>query len=380
MIKYLVFTIILFLPFCVQAQEYALYYTVNDSLKIGIMGAPYGSYSSEFGISFGLSAHIFEKNLSQNIYAGQDFWMRIDGEYSLINEKGLTFEGRLPFRKIKQLLSYELTYKSLPRTYHGIGGNTDKKNEYHYTKEYYRFAGNWTRAITGSAHLGMAWDLSSYQNTDLDSLISYPKIEGFDNPYKAISIGPVFIYNTKTPNNFPSSGSYYKNEILFYNKALSSDYDFVTWKQEFQYFYRLFEAGRINASPTENRPKQDHILATQIISQNTFGEVPFHYLPEQGGASLMRGLSTGRHIDKQYLAAQTEYRSPFIFWRVSAVSFLATGISYKDLNDIKIHNLNFTGGFGLRFALDKQERVNARADIGFSKDGMQIYLKFGESF
>jgi hypothetical protein len=166
------------------------------------------------------------------------------------------------------------------------------------------------------------------------------------------------------PNNFPENGFLYKNQVLFYDKKINSDKKFIILNQEIHYF----------------RSVQNHIIANQIIANNTFNDRPYHYLPEQGGSNIMRGLRTGRYIDNHFLGAQTEYRSPYIFWRVSGVCFVASGLSYKGINDFHSKNINLTGGFGVRFALDKSERINLRGDIGYSKEGYQIYLKFGEAF
>ena len=128
--KILIFLLILFLCSHANANEFALYYTVNDSLKIGFLGAPYASFTSEYGVSGGITIHIFEKNLSKEIISGQDYWMRIDGEYSENNERGLTLEGRIPIRTINQLIYYELSHRYKPKEYYGIGGNTNKDNAY----------------------------------------------------------------------------------------------------------------------------------------------------------------------------------------------------------------------------------------------------------
>ena len=362
--KIMLIILICLLPIVVYSNDYALYYTINDSLSIGLMGVPFASYSSEFGGSVGVSLHIFEKNLSKSIRSGYLYGMRIQAEYSESSERELTFEGSIPFRRINQLVEFELSGMKKPKLYYGIGGSSDRSQEYSYTYIHYRFLGSWIRSIFRNLDAGITWDFSNYRNTDLDTAVTYPDIPGFYNQYNAIGLGTNLVYNTKHPNNFPTSGYYYLNQILLYDDMISSDYNFITIKQEFQYFHSI----------------KNHVIANQILSINTFNEVPFHYYPVQGGSRLMRGLSTGRYIDKQFLGGQTEYRSPFLFWRISGVSFLSGAISYRGLNDFKKDYFHITGGVGIRFAIDKSERVNGRFDIGISEDGWQVYLKFGEVF
>ena len=346
------------MPIVISGRDFALYHSVSDSLLIGITGIPYSAYSSDKGLSFGLSIFLFEKNISSNMLPGQDFRMRIDGEVSTEKEQSLSIDGAIPLRQKKQRINFNLEYKSNYNDYHGIGGNTPKEPIAEYKKERYTFNGNWVRFFKDYMSAGVAWDITGVDVTDIEQTMLY---SGFS---RAFGVGAVFTLNTKLPNNFPTVGYYYNSELIFYDKIFNSDDNFITLNQEFQYIVS----------------KNNHIIAKQIISKNNFKDTPFHYLPEQGGSKLMRGLKSGRYVNEQYLGAQAEYRSPIFFWRVSAVCFGATAISYKGINDFDSENLHFTGGFGLRFALDKSERVNLRVDIGFSHEGQGIYLKFGEAF
>jgi|GEM_PF-2303516 len=376
--KKIIIIFLLIIPICVFSNEFALYYTVHDSLQIGFFGAPYVSYTSDSSFSLGFSLLIFEKNLAEKILAGQDFNVRVDIRYSYEEEREFFIDSRIPIRNFYQNIYLKLEYKTAPRIFYGIGGNTTKDDAINYQREQYRFLGDWTRIISKRMSAGVAWDFSGYENEDIDKREernifndSGNTAENFYDFYRAIGFGPTFIYNTRLPNNFPLMGSYYKNVVLFYHKNLGSEYNFITLNQEFQYFYRL---------KSSLFQKNDHVIASQLISNNTFGDTPFHYLPDQGSGNMMRGFSSGRFVDEQYLSVQSEYRSPFLFWRVSSVAFCAAGISYAGIHDFVSGNINLTGGFGLRFALDKQQRVNVRADAGFSKEGYQIYLKFGDAF
>ena len=369
--RILVLYLLFLLPICLFSNEFALYYTVRDSVQIGFFGAPYASYSSETSFSLGLSLLLFEKNQKATIIAGQDFNLRADVRYSFEDEREYFIEGRIPFRRFQQVLNTKLEYKISPRSFYGIGGDTSDENKISYRREQYRFLADWTKIFKNAMSVGVSFDLSGYENTNIvqnsEFGVQSSELLGFDHFYRAIGIGPMFLYNTKTPKNYPLSGMMYKNEILFYQKTYGSDFNFMTMEQDFHYFHRL-------------NFQKDHIIAAQIVSLNTFGETPFHYLSELGSGNMMRGLPTGRYIDEHLLATQVEYRSPLIFRRISAVCFVSTGLVYNSINDFVSDNLHFTGGAGLRFALDKQERVNVRADIGISSEGNQIYLKFGEVF
>ena len=69
-------------------------------------------------------------------------------------------------------------------------------------------------------------------------------------------------------------------------------------------------------------------------------------------------------------------------WKVFGMTFFgAAGEVASKMEDLAFNQLKFSGGGGLRFEVDKNERVNIRFDIGFSKSGPPgYYLTIGEAF
>ena len=232
---------------------------------------------------------------------------------------------------------------------------------------HYKFLGNWEKSLPRNTKIGIAWDFSGQENKpggeiDNGNVYCYPL--GFTGFYRTAGIGPLFIITTKNPDNFPTNGIYFESKLLFYDQKIGSDFNFTTWSEELQLFF----------------PINTHVIANQILYHNTFHEIPFHYYPQQGSSTMMRGYTSGRFLEKQFLGIQSEYRSPIIFKRISAVTFVSSAMSYRTITEARKEYIHFTGGLGFRLALDRKERINARADIGFSKDGYQMYLKFGEAF
>jgi len=358
---------LLLLPPFLCANDYALYYTVNDSLQIGLSGIPYAAYSTDKGASGGLSIILFERNTAQHIKSGQHFRLRLDGEVSTKEERSFSIDTGIPLFNRGHKVSLDLMYKTNQKDFYGLG-NTPQNILNHFTKEQYVFKGNWIKLISNNLKAGVAWDVSGYENSAFESppvaLYGNRKLYGFDSYYTTRGVGAVVVYSDKLPNNFPASGNFFQSQFLVYSKEIDSDYDFFTWESEYHYFLPLGE----------------HIIANQIVSKNTFEQTPYHYLTEQGNANLMRGYSTGRFIDKHLFAVQTEYRSPIFFWRISAVGFVSTALTYKSTRDVMVKNIHVTGGGGLRIAVDKAERINLRADVGVSSEGYMVYLKFGEAF
>jgi len=389
---------LLFILYCsihLLGREYAIYYPVNDSLKIGITGAPFISYYSEVGFGLGLSIISYEKSIKKRDFYKQDFFLRLSADITEEGEFELSIKNSTPIRKYKQNLTSLLEYKKRTIKYYGKDQNPSNKEEINFFPTIYKFICNWERQIVPRIRLGIVCDISGYKNfvnknlNNIDqSIITneiYKETVSLSTPFsisknsdfyltqylydktsffRVVGLGPSILYNSKEPNNFPLKGFYYHNHVLFYNKLIYSDYNFITINQDIQYYISW----------------NSHTIASQIISQNTFKDCPLDYYPSQGGSTFMRGLKINRFIDDHLFGIQSEYRSPIFFWRLSMVGFTSTAISYKSMDDFYISNVNVTYGFGGRFALDKSERINARVDIGFSKEGYQLYLKFGEAF
>jgi outer membrane protein assembly factor BamA len=99
-----------------------------------------------------------------------------------------------------------------------------------------------------------------------------------------------------------------------------------------------------------------------------------------GSDSDMRGYYRGRYRDRQYVAFQTEYRSP-VFWRIGGTAFGGAGDVVPQLQAFRLQELKPSYGLGLRFLIDRQENINLRFDYAIGKDGANgFYVSFGEAF
>ena len=94
----------------------------------------------------------------------------------------------------------------------------------------------------------------------------------------------------------------------------------------------------------------------------------------------MRGYYLGRYRDKNMITFQTEYRFP-VGWRFGGVCFLGFGDVANKIADFSPAEFKYSFGLGLRFMFDKQEKINARLDFGYTKDGdLGVYAMVVEAF
>ena len=177
--------------------------------------------------------------------------------------------------------------------------------------------------------------------------------------------GPVLLLDTRDRLTFPTGGTYAELSATF--TGLAGDYSFGRY---------LLDARRYLA--LDRNPRHRHVLAAQLVSQFHVGDVPFRELAPLGGISLLRGYYEGRYRGRQLVAAQAEYRFP-IWRRFGGVAFGGIGDVGNRLADFQ--HPKAAGGAGLRFAFDRRERLNVRADYGIGQGGSSgLYFSIGEAF
>ncbi len=122
------------------------------------------------------------------------------------------------------------------------------------------------------------------------------------------------------------------------------------------------------------------MLALQALGFLNSGEVPLRSYALLGGSNTMRGYYQGRYRDKNMAVVQAEYRAA-LFWRFGAVAFADLGNVGSELKDLNFQGLKYSYGAGLRFALNKTEKLNLRLDYGIGRNFSNgFYLQLGEAF
>ena len=108
---------------------------------------------------------------------------------------------------------------------------------------------------------------------------------------------------------------------------------------------------------------EDHVRAHYEAHQDTFGP-----LPEDPTARAQAWQTVAFEIRQQ------------LFWRFAGTVFTGLGQIAPDLDDFDDDNLLWSAGFGLRFRLTEQNRMNYRADAAWGRDGFEFYFSLTEAF
>lgn len=353
------------LTFPQQAPHTADHDTTRAKQKGSWVALPVLYSSPETRLGFGaLAMHLFKP-------AGADSLTRTSNIqayilYTLNKQLLISPRYTIFFKNDRYLLQGNMGYFKFPQFYYGIGNQLPQQNEELVDYTLFRLENKFMKKLSPAIFGGLQWNF--YKVFDVtpapEGILSITQPSGWQG-YQASGLGLVAAYDTRDVVVNPLKGSYLEISTTFNNALFGSDYRFSRLHLDARRYYKINKLG--------------HVLALQAIARLTSGVVPFLELPELGGDRLMRGYYEGRYRDKQYLAAQAEYRAP-LFWRIGAVAFAGLGDVAPSLDAFKTGELKPSYGLGLRFLVNKAERVNIRLDYGWGKETSGFYLEITEAF
>lgn len=342
-----------------------VYYHYTDQLqKIGLTGMPYLGYSSDNGLGVGVQGILFDA--SPDSLGFNPFEIQLDFSMTTKDEKKAEFDYSKTFIKSKSELIAHFEYKRKPADFWGVGGQTPEENKEEYRHEQFINYIKFKKEMIPNLFVGPILSLNAYRMLERsDSLqLIQELIPGSESSFLVSGLGFNWDYRQLDQLSYPRNGYRIIHELSLYHKAMGSDYQFFNSLLDLRAYHSILN---------------NNIVCAQIISHNQSGDVPFHMMTKQGSSTINRGYPNARFIDHHLLSAQFEYRSPF-FERVGIAVYSSFGNTYHQLNQFKLSDTHITYGCGMRINVSKENMLNFRADLSFSEEGKQIYLKVGEAF
>ena len=262
-----------------------------------------------------------------------------------------------------------LCYKKFPDKFYGIGSNTSEDDEEDYTPQIVKFSLNVQKKVYYGLSIGVQCEFEHNKIIELEEggLLAQGNILGSEG---GITSGIGLLVNWDTRNNifYPTSGSYFQLSASLFGSALGSDYGFNRYNLDLRQYISLFSS---------------HVIAVQCYMNIITGEPPFQKLSLLGGRignhNLMRGYYEGRYRDKNMIVFQMEYRLP-IWWRFGLVGFVGFGDVADKIKDFELKKFKYSIGWGIRYLLIRNEKINVRLDFGYGKNSSGIYITIGEAF
>jgi hypothetical protein len=285
------------------------------------------------------------------------------GFYTQNKQYTFVLEPEYYYKGDRYKITGEIAFIYFPNKFYGIGNNTKKENEEEYSTRVFRLNPILQKKIFSNFYAGIQYDLIHSKLTKIEEgkVLDSGKIFGSDGG-RASGLGIKATWDTRNNNLYPTSGQYFQFSSIAYETTLGSNYTFSLYRLDLRQYKLLFG---------------NHILAVQGIVGISNGNPPFQMLYELG--SNLRGYYQNRFQDKNLVAFQAEYRLP-VYGRFGLVGFAGMGEVTHQFKNISMKEMKPSAGFGIRFTLIPEQKINLRIDFGYGKDDSSFDIIINEMF
>ena len=320
-------------------------------------------YSPETKWEFGVSAiTVFHYNNDTNLRLSEISAFTF---YTQEKQLGLWMDHAIYGKNNNIFALGKMRFQNYPLSFYGIGSDIPKKPVALIDATYYNVRERLIYKLSNNLYAGFEFDYQQMINPKFNpkGMNQYPLPPGSGGSQN-LGIGFGLILDSR--HNMLNVRDGYLAEVAYINYSPLFETSFP--------MNTLFFDGRYFIPTSKNQ-----VLAMQVVGQFSSGDVPFNQLSLMGGETMMRGYYLGRYRDKNYLAAQIEYRFlPFNFQkRLGGAVFGSLG---SVSNTIPVNNYKWSTGVGLRYLLFPKKDIFSRVDVGFNPDGYGIYFYVGEAF
>jgi hypothetical protein len=165
----------------------------------------------------------------------------------------------------------------------------------------------------------------------------------------------------------PRRGGSYSGQFLSYSDIRRSQFAFNRLNLEAQQYIPFFHQRRVIALRARLEATDPH----------NGQRVPFYLQPTLGGSDDLRGFRPYRFRDNDAIVLNAEYRWE-VFSGLDMALFADAGRVFPEWRRITLRALDKSYGAGFRFNV--RNNVFLRIDTGFSREGLQVWFKFGNVF
>ncbi len=338
----------------------------KDSVKKGqILVFPVVTRSIETSWSFGVAGTSTFRMYKQDTVSRTSNIQAIL-LYSLKKQLITAINGTQYFKNEKFILNEQFSYSSFPDKFWGLGNNTpDEAEEPYHFKQFYTYL-HLMRQLRKGLFFGMIYEYQRLIETNYiaGGLFDQQKVVG-RNGYHVSGLGLSITYDTRNNAFAPNKGSFAQLYFNHFAPIFGSDHYYTNYVLDIRQYIPI---------------SKQAVLAVQAFSfNNTGSDVPLRSLATLGGINSMRGYYDGRYRDDNQLVFQAEYRQN-IYKRIGMVAFGNFGDVSHNLN-YRLQDMKYSFGAGLRYAINKSEKLNIRLDYGIGPGKNHgFYFELGEAF
>jgi len=319
-----------------------------------------------------------ETKVAGGLLVIKNFWKEREGHTSNVmvattatvnNQASISITPRLYFDKGDWDIGGVLYYSYYPNRYYGRGVNNSLSTAEKYTENNILFNFNAGKNIYSHLYIrgSAGQDLRKIIDYEVGGLVQ-SEIQNLTSNLQVLSTNISLEWDERDYPQAPRQGAWYRMSQGFFEPKDREGTRELERFRKIDFDFRQY----ITLAPK-------WISALQLVTSEVQGQAPFQYLNSIGGGSRMRGYYAGQYRDSAVAMLQTEVRyemnakwSPTIF---AGIARMATKIS--DLNSAA----NFhSGGFGVHYILDPENRTKLRLDVGFTGRETGAYFLIGEAF
>lgn len=329
------------------------------------IGLPILYYTPETRLAFG-GAVINTFRFRNEPLDSRPSQVQLGAAYTLNKQILLYLPYRVYWNRENWVAFGELGYYRYNYFFFGIGNYQQPARREIYDVTFPRIRASLMRQVARGTYLGLRYVLDDFRisGRDPDGLLTQNTITGSAGGLVS-GLGPVVNYDSRDNIFWATSGAFIEAIAFFNYPAFGSDFSFSRFSVDASYFYTL--------------PWADHIAAFNFYTDIGIGQPPFNQMAFLGGPKKMRGYYEGQFRERSLVLLQAEYRAQ-IWKRLSGVAFLSYGMVGRSISDFSLPDARMAGGAGLRFMIDKAERINLRLDYGYGRYGGGLYFTVGEAF
>lgn len=339
----------------------------SDSTKVkrnSLFGFPLVFYSPETRLGYG-AAGIWAFHFKNDSADARPSRIQFGFAYTQNKQVLFYLPFQLYFNNAFSTVYGELGYYIYFYNFYGIGNDQPLDFIETYGVTFPRLRINALRKIKPHFYAGLRYWYDDFAINSKDSMGQLAKgtITGSKGGINS-GVGVVFNYDNRNNSFSTSKGSFVESAVQHFNPVFGGKYVYTSITADASLYLSSWK-------------KQ--VLALNFYSETIIGEPPFNQMALLGGTKKMRGYYEGRYRDKNILLLQAEYRIP-LFWRIGMVFFGGLGEVNDRISNYTVNDVRCNYGTGLRFMLDKKEKINIRLDAGFWKGISGYYLTIGEAF
>lgn len=349
-----------------------------NSENLGESVKPKEDYSKKL-IFLPIAYYTPETKFAAGLLAIKNLWKEKEGHTSnlmatasatLNNQVMVSLSPRLYFQGGEWELGGALFYSYFPNKYYGRGVNNSLSTPEDYTEN------SFVMAVTAGKNLYERLFLRGGVSQDLRKITEYvpggvmaTEVQNLSPNIQVLGANISLEWDERDYPQAPKNGGWYRVTQSFYDpKDRDGNKDLQRFRK-IDFDFRQY----VTLAP-------QWIAAGQVFASEMQGDqIPFQYLNSIGGGSRLRGFFAGQYRDKALTMAQAEVRyeknaqwTPAVF---AGIARMAT-----ELNDIRHADSFYSGGAGIQYTLDPENRTKLRLDFGFTGHESGAYFLIGEAF